>query len=150
MFSTNMPKFTKTLVTTSGIPTYSIQVKETIASQYYHLLRQPGANQSNVSTFLANHHSVVPATILTWVKKHGETIVTPTPKVGERKAKPTTPKPKTPDVCSKPKVSDEFSFDKLVSGVSLIDNSSILDKVLKIIKSIPAVDISIAIRPTNK
>lgn len=149
MFSTNMPKFTKTLVTTSGIPTYSIQVKETIASQYYHLLRQPGANQSNVSTFLANHHGVVPATILTWVKKHGETIVTPTPKVGEKRAKAVASRPK-PDVCAKPKVSDEFSFDKLVSGVSLIDNSSILDKVLKIIKSIPAVDITVSIRPNNK
>lgn len=150
MFNPNLPKFTKTLTTTSGISTYSIQVKETIASQYYHLLRQPGANQSNVSTFLASHHGVVPATILTWVKKHGKTIVTPTPKVGERKAKAVSSELKTPDVCSKPKVLDESSFDKLVSGVSLIDNSSTLDKVLKIIKSIPAVDISIAIRPTSK
>lgn len=144
--------FTKTAKTRTGLDTYSDTVKREIVVQLCNILRDPLYNKTKAIKALAEIHDIVPSTITKWIPLYGSDLSTPLP-ISRSRLK--TEQVKAESVVKSAKkithpVSDEFSFDKLVSGVSLIDNSSILDKVLKIIKSIPAVDITVSIRPNNK
>lgn len=131
--------FSKTETTHTGQATYSLPAKEAIASQFYNLLRDISYNQTRASRVLAKAHDIAPATVLKWVKLHGDTLSTPTPKVGQVK-----PKTKPAD-----KSVSEGSVSALIQGVALIPQLSVLDKLLEVMKAVPSIDITISVRPTK-
>ena len=141
--------FTKTAETRTGADTYSDTVKRAIVVQLCNILRDPLYNKTKAIKALAEIHDIVPSTITKWIPLHGSDLSTPLP-ISRSRLK--TEQVKAESVVKAAKkithpVSDEFSFDKLVSGVSLIDNSSILDKLTNVLKFIPEIEIQISIKP---
>ena len=141
--------FTKTAKTRTGADTYSDTVKRAIVVQLCNILRDPLYNKTKAIKALAEIHDIVPSTITKWIPLYGSDLSTPLP-ISRSRLK--TEQVKAESVVKAAKkithpVSDEFSFDKLVSGVSLIDNSSILDKLTNVLKFIPEIEIQISIKP---
>lgn len=137
--------FTKTGVTHTGLTTYSDSVKRAIVLQYTKLLRDPLYNQTKASETLGGIHDVSSATILNWYRKFGTDLSVPVTKSSKIKKNLTEKKDSILKQTKVPTTTKDIN--NAVAVLSVLESTSILDKISDILKNIPEIEIQISIRP---